>query len=289
MLDIGGECPGHADDVVAVRVEPPPKKNACVPKGVMGPLSTPLDKLVDRHLFSLRIDETEQIALDRGRQEARARSSGHRLAPARADRRRGRQRCRTRLRPNAARSHGRGDRSSGPPSTSWGSRRRARSHLTKTGGGEGASDAGGEKGEHRNGGARNQNRRRCGVRASLARRSGSQADERLGRSARAIEPLSCAASRSSKSQPHRCAGSRSMEAGFARSFADRHPVSSRSKSPNRCRPTLDSRIRSPRRSPRCAPSAGSRTRTTARSDSPSLARSTISRSASTRSASKWAA
>ena len=66
VLDIGGACPGHSDDVVTVRVEPPPKKAACVPRGALDPLSSPLDQLVDRHLFSLRTDETEQIALSSG-------------------------------------------------------------------------------------------------------------------------------------------------------------------------------------------------------------------------------
>ncbi len=66
MLDIGGACPGHPDDVVTLRVEPPPKKAACVPRGALDPLSIPLGKLVDRHLFSLRTDETEQIALSSG-------------------------------------------------------------------------------------------------------------------------------------------------------------------------------------------------------------------------------
>jgi len=50
--------------VVAVRFEPPPKKAACVPKGVVGPLSTPLARLVDLHLFALRPDEMEEIRLE---------------------------------------------------------------------------------------------------------------------------------------------------------------------------------------------------------------------------------
>ena len=35
ILDIGGECPAHPEDTVALRIEPPPKKAACVPKGVL--------------------------------------------------------------------------------------------------------------------------------------------------------------------------------------------------------------------------------------------------------------
>jgi hypothetical protein len=84
VLDIGGECPGHADDVVAVKVEPAPRKTACVPKGVMEPLSMPADSLVDRHLFSLRTDEIEQaqmVAGDKHIDLARAGTGWHLRAP----------------------------------------------------------------------------------------------------------------------------------------------------------------------------------------------------------------
>jgi hypothetical protein len=66
VIDVGGECPGQPDDVVAVRREPLPRKSACVPKGVMGALGTPLDRFVDVHLFSLRADEMEAITLSAG-------------------------------------------------------------------------------------------------------------------------------------------------------------------------------------------------------------------------------
>jgi hypothetical protein len=84
ILDIGGECPGHPDDVVAVKVEPGPKKTACVPKGVMDPLTLPADSLVDHHLFSLRTDETEQIQMVAGDKRldlARAGTGWHLRAP----------------------------------------------------------------------------------------------------------------------------------------------------------------------------------------------------------------
>ena len=66
VIDVGGECPGHPEDVVAVHREPLPRKSACVPKGVMGALGTPLERFVDLHVFSLRADEMETIALSAG-------------------------------------------------------------------------------------------------------------------------------------------------------------------------------------------------------------------------------
>jgi hypothetical protein len=84
VLDLGGECPGHADDVIAVKVEPAPRKAACVPKGVMDTLTVSGDKLVDRHLFSLRTDETEQIQMIAGDKRldlARAGTGWHLRAP----------------------------------------------------------------------------------------------------------------------------------------------------------------------------------------------------------------
>jgi hypothetical protein len=63
VLELGGECPGHAEDAALLRLEPAPKKAACVPKGVLEPLSTPLARLVDHHVFSLRPDEMEEVTL----------------------------------------------------------------------------------------------------------------------------------------------------------------------------------------------------------------------------------
>ena len=85
VLDIGGECPGHAEDVAALRSEPAPKKPACVPKGVMDSLSMPAARLVDLHLFSLRPDEMEEIALASDRQKldvVRAGTGWHLRSPA---------------------------------------------------------------------------------------------------------------------------------------------------------------------------------------------------------------
>jgi hypothetical protein len=85
ILDLGGECPGQADDAVAVRVEPAPKKAACVPKGVLAPLSTALGRLVDRHVFSPRPDEMEAVTLSAQNQRlelARSGTGWHLRAPA---------------------------------------------------------------------------------------------------------------------------------------------------------------------------------------------------------------
>jgi hypothetical protein len=84
LLELGGECPGHAEDAVAVRLEPAPKKAACVPKGVMDPLSVPLERVVDRHVFSVRADEMEEVSLAAQNQKlelARSGTSWHLRAP----------------------------------------------------------------------------------------------------------------------------------------------------------------------------------------------------------------
>jgi Domain of unknown function (DUF4340) len=84
VLDIGGRCPGHPEDVTAVRTEPAPRKPACVPKGVMDSLSIPVGRLLDLHLFSFRPDEMEEIALASDQQKldlVRAGTGWHLRAP----------------------------------------------------------------------------------------------------------------------------------------------------------------------------------------------------------------
>ena len=66
MIELGGPCPEHPLDIVAARREPLPLKLACVPQGVRKALSPSLVEIADRHLFSLRTDEMEQIALTSG-------------------------------------------------------------------------------------------------------------------------------------------------------------------------------------------------------------------------------
>jgi len=62
-LLLGGVCPGHADDVVLVRVSPT-RKSACVPKGALDGLRLTASALVDRRLFIARPDEVEEIAFE---------------------------------------------------------------------------------------------------------------------------------------------------------------------------------------------------------------------------------
>jgi len=58
VIEVGGVCPKSENEVVALRREPE-KIAACAPKSVMPGLSTTIDELVDRQLFTLRTDEVE--------------------------------------------------------------------------------------------------------------------------------------------------------------------------------------------------------------------------------------
>ncbi len=62
-LLLGGECPGHPEDVVLVR-KAPRRESACVPKGALAGLSLPDSALVDRRLFAARPDEVEELTLE---------------------------------------------------------------------------------------------------------------------------------------------------------------------------------------------------------------------------------
>ncbi len=66
VIDVGGDCAGHPENIVAVHREPAPRKSACVPRGVLDGLAAPVERFVDAHLFSLRPDEMEQITLAAG-------------------------------------------------------------------------------------------------------------------------------------------------------------------------------------------------------------------------------
>jgi hypothetical protein len=67
VLKLGGACPGHADDVVAVRTENSlPPLAACVPRGALEALSIPTADLVDRHAIGARADEVIDLKLQRG-------------------------------------------------------------------------------------------------------------------------------------------------------------------------------------------------------------------------------
>jgi hypothetical protein len=71
VFDVGGNCRFTRDGadregIVAVRREPGPRVSACVVKEAVVALATPADRLADRHLFSLRPDEIEEISLVSG-------------------------------------------------------------------------------------------------------------------------------------------------------------------------------------------------------------------------------
>src|SRR6266542_447772 len=88
LIDVGGDCPGKSEATVAVRREPAPKKAGCVPRSVLDSLSLTPESFVDRHLFSLRVDEIEQIALVSGGERlelVRSGVAGHMRAPSDAE------------------------------------------------------------------------------------------------------------------------------------------------------------------------------------------------------------
>lgn len=66
-FEVGGACPGHPDDRVAVRRdERGGRVNACVPRGVMEGLALPAAELVDRRLVGARADEVIDLQLVSG-------------------------------------------------------------------------------------------------------------------------------------------------------------------------------------------------------------------------------
>jgi len=62
-LLVGGECPGHPEDVVAVR-RSPTRGSACVPKGMIPGLLMTSAALVDKRLFAARGDEVAALVLE---------------------------------------------------------------------------------------------------------------------------------------------------------------------------------------------------------------------------------
>jgi hypothetical protein len=62
LLALGGACSSSPDDLVLQRREPTPLV-ACVPKGALAGISTPLEELVDTHLFAAIPEEVEEISL----------------------------------------------------------------------------------------------------------------------------------------------------------------------------------------------------------------------------------
>jgi hypothetical protein len=66
-ISLGGECPGHPDDVIATRTAAgAPPRIACVAKAALEGLSVPAADLVDRHAFGARSDEVIEITLRAG-------------------------------------------------------------------------------------------------------------------------------------------------------------------------------------------------------------------------------
>ncbi|MEO7330994.1 MAG: DUF4340 domain-containing protein [Minicystis sp.] len=62
VIELGGSCPGHPDDVVAVRREPD-RASACVAAGPLEALVRPASELVDRRLLAAPADEVVEIKL----------------------------------------------------------------------------------------------------------------------------------------------------------------------------------------------------------------------------------
>ncbi|HWP04207.1 MAG TPA: DUF4340 domain-containing protein [Polyangiaceae bacterium] len=65
VLELGGACPEAPGEVIAV-VREPQARAGCVPKDLLGQLSTPRDVLRDAAPFSARKDEVEALTLERG-------------------------------------------------------------------------------------------------------------------------------------------------------------------------------------------------------------------------------
>ena len=85
VVDVGGECPGHADDVIAVRREEGAAPlAACVPRGALDALSLPAAELRDEHLVGARADEVIDLQSKEGSTSltiARSGSSWHEQSP----------------------------------------------------------------------------------------------------------------------------------------------------------------------------------------------------------------
>ena len=85
ILEVGGDCPGHPDNVVAVRrADGAAPIFACVPGAVLEGLSVPASELVDRHLVGAHEDEVIDVRLQEGASTlalARAGAQWHEQTP----------------------------------------------------------------------------------------------------------------------------------------------------------------------------------------------------------------
>ncbi len=82
-LELGGPCPGHPDDVVAVRTQPD-RAAACVAAGLVDDLLVPVDTLVDHHLVGASADQVTEVKItsaDRTVELARSGPQWHLRAP----------------------------------------------------------------------------------------------------------------------------------------------------------------------------------------------------------------
>ncbi|MDB5221279.1 MAG: hypothetical protein JWO86_9206, partial [Myxococcaceae bacterium] len=82
-LVVGEACPGHPADVVVLR-KAPHRVAACAPQDIVGYLSGDAAGLADKHPFSLRMDEIEELRLEHGAETieiARKGTGFHQRAP----------------------------------------------------------------------------------------------------------------------------------------------------------------------------------------------------------------
>lgn len=63
ILNLWGACANSPDDILLQRAQPSPL-TACVPKGSLVGISTPLDDLVDKHLFAAIPEEVEELVVE---------------------------------------------------------------------------------------------------------------------------------------------------------------------------------------------------------------------------------
>lgn len=62
VIELGGSCPGHPDDVVALQREPD-RVAACVARGALDALAKPASELVDKRLVGAPSDEVVEVKL----------------------------------------------------------------------------------------------------------------------------------------------------------------------------------------------------------------------------------
>ena len=62
VLELGGACPGHPDDVVALRIEPD-RATACVAAGFIDDLLVPVAKLADHRLVGAPADQVTEVKI----------------------------------------------------------------------------------------------------------------------------------------------------------------------------------------------------------------------------------